>query len=375
MTVPVQVMKFGGSSFADTSRFGPVVQWIAERAQEAPVVCVVSAPSGLTERYRDALLGFHAAPTDALIDAVLPLADSVGAGLLAAALQAVGIGTAVALGNQTGLRTDTNPARARLLSVDLGPMQHLLAAHRVVVVPGGQGSAAEQGHTTWLGKNSSDLSAVALAAAFGCQEVAIHSDVPGVYSSDPAAVAGAQLLPRLNQAQAIRMSMLGAKVLHHRAVQHALANRLRIVCRGNRGAFEVGTVLEADGPVHAVVVPDARSQVFEGAAADAAAAVALLNAVEVPCIALNAPRAGRQRVVVTCGFFDATHFLLHRHALPLQEQQLRLLSALAADGTAVHELVPPEQLADRAAQWHDDHLPRAQPLATRLGPFAAVTHV
>jgi aspartate kinase len=371
MKPPVQVMKFGGSSFADASRFGPVVRWIVERAKETPVVCVVSAPSGLTERYRETLLEFNAKPSDALVDALLPLADSVGACLLAAALQANGLQAAAAPGRLTGLRTDANPTRARLLSVDLAPLHGLLAHHRVVVVPGGQGSAEVDGRTTWLGKNSSDLTAVALAAALGCPEVAIHSDVPGVYSSDPTVVPQARVLQSLGHAQAIRMSLLGAKVLHHRAVQHALEQGLRIVCRANRGSFEMGTVLEPDGPWQGAVVPDARSRVFEGEGSVVASAVDALEAVDVPCLRLPAAQAALQRLVVTCGFFDAEHFLLQRHQLPLRPLDLRLLSAMTGAEQEQHELVSPGLLTQRAAQWHGLLTKHPEPLGERLAPFVS----
>lgn len=106
------VMKFGGSSFSTQEQFAPVCRWLQCRLDTSGprhrIVCVVSAPSGLTEQYRDTLQALNPIPSDRLIDAGLPLADSLGAVLFAAALQAHGIGATVTLGNQIGLRTDTN---------------------------------------------------------------------------------------------------------------------------------------------------------------------------------------------------------------------------------------------------------------------------
>lgn len=379
MSAPVSVMKFGGSSFATPARFEPVVDCLATQAKQQRVVCVVSAPSGLTERYRDTLLSFNAAPSDRLVDAGLPLADSLGAVLVAGALQARGLSATVALGNQTGLRTDRNPMRARLLEVDLSPLQRLLSEHAIVVVPGGQASALDTGETTWLGKNSSDLSAIALAARFGCAEVTIHSDVPGVFSSDPAVVSAAHMLPRLPHRQAMAMSLAGAKVLHHRAVEHALEHGLRIVCRANTGACELGTVLETAGAEHPVVVPDARSQVFAGDAAAVAEGLARLADIDVTTVEMPGSAPALRRLVVTCGFFDAEQFLLHRHRLPLHAEASKLVSVLGVAGAPLRELVAPQQLRERSAQLHRRYCEAAAPLARRLAVFAddntGVAHV
>jgi aspartate kinase len=349
----LSVVKFGGSSFATPAHFAPVCRWIEQRLQERGpehrVVCVVSAPTGLTEQYREMLLAQNANPSDRLIDAALPLADSLGATLVAAALQAQGVSATVTLGSEIGLRTDTNYTRARLQTVDGESMRRALQAHRVVVVPGGQASAAATGETTWMGKNSSDLSAMALAAAWGLSELDVCSDVPGVYSCDPNIVGEAVLLPRLTHGQVIEMSTSGAKVLHHRAVQHALQHGLRMVCRRNHGAFDVGTVLESEGRFEAVVVPDARSQSFSGSEADLTEAARRLAAAAVTHCLLPG------RLVVTCGFFDAWHFLAVEQRLALQPEPEQLITVVRPDGSVQRELVAPQRLAPRARELHALH--------------------
>lgn len=353
----ISVMKFGGSSFATRLQIEAVCACIGQRlAENGPqhrIVCVVSAPSGLTEQYRDTLLALNPTPSDRLIDAGLPLADSVGSVLVAGALQALGLSATVALGSQIGLRTDRNYTRAELQSAVLEPLQALLATHQVVVVPGGQAAAVDTGETTWMGKNSSDLSAIALAAAFGRDTVEIYSDVPGVYSCDPNMVPDAYPIARLSQRQAVDMSMSGAKVLHHRGVQFALDKQIRIVCKRNAGDFAIGTILSADEAVAAAVVPDARSQVFGGAALQVAAAVDALELANVPFVLVQEDDAS-VRLVVTCGFFDAPHFLAQRH-ITLELLALRLVSVITAAGAMLRELVAPAQLAARAIQLHATH--------------------
>ncbi|WP_083944363.1 amino acid kinase family protein, partial [Variovorax sp. WDL1] len=273
-----------------------------------------------------------------------------------------GISATVAMGNQIGLRTDTNYTRARLQGVNLAALRRQLVPHQVVVVPGGQASAARSGETTWMGRNSSDLSAIALTAALGEEELEIYSDVPGVLDCDPTMVVDAALIPRLSYAQAIEMSVSGAKVLHHGAIEHALQNRLRIVCRRNHGNFETGTVLVADAAFQPAVVPDARSQTFEASIGTARDAAQQLAAADVPHVLMPGTQEGTRRVVVTCGFFDAWHFLATERQLPVVKQDTLLLTRVRLDGGVKRELVAPSALAARARELHDIHCAPASPL-------------
>jgi aspartate kinase len=381
------VMKFDGSSFATREHFGPVCQWVRHRLDEGGprhrIVCVVSAPSGLAEQYRDTLLALNQKPSDRLVDAALPLADSLGAVLFAAALQSHGVGATVAMGNQIGLRTDTSYTRARLQGVNLAALRRQLARHQVVVVPGGQGSATRGSETTWMGRGSADLSAIALATALGEEELEIYSDVPGVFSCDPDVVDSATLIARLPYAQAMQMSTSGAKVLHPRAIDHALQNRLRIVCRRNHGNFEAGTVLVADAAFQPAIIPDAHSQTFEADIVTAEEATRQLAAADVPHVLMPGTHEGLRRVVVTGGFFDAWQFLAIDGRLPVVRQDTRLLTRVRLDGGVKRELVAPSALAARARELHDIHCapaslqtrarvgaqapsPAGQPLSARL---------
>jgi aspartate kinase len=374
-----KVMKFDGSSFATREHFGPVCQWLHRRLDEGGprqrIVCVVSAPPGLAEQYHDTLLALNQTPSDRLVDAAMPLADSLGAVLFAAALEAHGISATVAMGNQIGLRTDTRYTRARLQGVSLAALRRKLVQHQVVVVAGGQASAMRGGETTWMGRDSADLSAVALAAALGEEELEIYSDVPGVHSCDPNIVDSATLIPRLPYAQALQMSTSGAKVLHHRAVDHALQNRLRIVFRRNHGNFEAGTVLVADAAFQPVIVPAARSQTFEASIGIAEDAARELAAADIPHVLMPGTHGGTRRVIVTCGFFDAWHFLAERR-LPVVRQDTRLLTRVRLDGGVKRELVAPSALVARARELHDIHCVPASPQTraraeTRAPPPAA----
>lgn len=252
---PPAVLKFGGSSFQTLAAYGQLAESLAERVEKenTRLVVVVSGQPGETEQFRDRLSKVNPHPEDETVAGLLTLADTVGAQLLATALHRTGRTATVLAGHQLGLTTDSAFMWARLEQTDPEPLRAALAENEVVVVPGGQ-AADKEGRPTWLGKNSSDLSAVAVAAAVGSSTCEIHSDVDGIYSCDPHLITGARLLDEVSYNTAALMSLYGAKVLHRRAVRLAQRHRIEIVCRYNRPPFPAGSVIGNAGSSVAAVV-------------------------------------------------------------------------------------------------------------------------
>ena len=98
---------------------------------------------------------------------------------------------------------------------------------QVAVVTGFQGIDS-QGRVTTLGRGGSDTSAVALAAALDAERCDIHTDVDGVYTSDPRIVAKAHKLDRVTYEEMLEMASQGAKVLQTRSVEIAMKHRVRV---------------------------------------------------------------------------------------------------------------------------------------------------
>ncbi len=280
---PPLVLKFGGSTFPGPAAYGEVAAALDARitAEDRPVVVVVSAMQQATESLRALLHAVHPRPRDSTTAGLLTTADLTSAHLLAAALHRRGRAATVLAGHQLGMTTDSSYRWARVRRTDPVPLRAALAAHDAVVVPGGQAVDA-RGRTTWLGKNSSDVTALTLAPAVGSPECEIHSDVDGVYSADPHLIRGAVRLPEVSYAMAALLSRHGAKVLHHRAVLTARRNGTVIVCRGNREPYPTGSRVGGEAgaagaagasgaPTAAAVVLNTRSRVLRypsGAAAD-----------------------------------------------------------------------------------------------------------
>ncbi|HYH97328.1 hypothetical protein [Hyalangium sp.] len=346
----IHVMKFGGSSFATDQHFHRVAGYLRERtADGSKVALVVSGLPGATEELRARCLALNPAPSGETIDCLIPLADTIGAAYARAAIERLGVKVTTLYGFQLGLLTDANFSRARILEFDATPLRAALATHDVVVVPGGQARNA-QGQQMWMGKNSSDLSAVAVAAALGVKQCEIYSDVCGVYSADPNLISGTQLVPELSYDSAITLSLSGAKVIHHGSVSYARRHGVEILCRLNQDDYRVGTRIGLGGNPAAVVL-DHRSVVLEfSSQAELERAAAGLHDIEVPVVDLS--QAGELRLVVTCGFFDVERFLREQKLQP-RTLERHLATEFRRDGAVLRHL--PEKAAARefSQKLHD----------------------
>ena len=130
-----------------------------------------------------------------------------------------------------------------------------LAMDRVVVL-GGFIGAAPGGATTTLGRGGSDYSASLVGAGLEASEIEIWTDVDGVLSADPRVVAGARVLPLLSYEDAETLARFGAKVLHPKTMEPAAARGIPVCVRNSRRPGEPGTRIDAfgaDDGTHAAV--------------------------------------------------------------------------------------------------------------------------
>jgi aspartate kinase len=223
------VQKYGGTSVADLDRIRNVAARIRRTVEAGDrVAVVVSAMAGTTNQLVAWVHGLDPAGYDpAEYDQVVSSGEPVTIGLLAIALQGLGVGARSFLGWQAGFRTDAGHGKARILAVEPGAVRACLEEGRVAVVAGFQGIGPD-GRVTTLGRGGSDTSAVALAAALGAERCDIYTDVDGVYTTDPRIVAKARKLDRIAYEEMLEMASVGAKVLETRSVALAMRHRVRV---------------------------------------------------------------------------------------------------------------------------------------------------
>jgi aspartate kinase len=222
------VMKFGGTSVADLDRIRNVAGRVARQvAQGDQVAVVVSAMAGVTNTlvgWCQSLSPLHDARE---YDAVVATGEQVTSGLLAIALQTLGIDSRSWAGWQIPVHTDGAHGAARIHAIEGAELIQHMQAGQVPIMAGFQGLGPD-GRITTLGRGGSDTSAVALAAALRADRCDIYTDVDGVYTTDPRIVPRARRLDRIAYEEMLELASVGAKVLQTRSVERAMKERVRV---------------------------------------------------------------------------------------------------------------------------------------------------
>ncbi len=215
------VQKYGGTSMGSPERIREVAKRVARFHSEGhQLVVVVSAMSGETNRLLGLAKALNPEPDPREMDVIAATGEQVSIGLLALALQAIGLKAKSYTGSQVRILTDDAYSKARILAIDDANIRKDLADGCIVVVAGFQG-VDEQGNITTLGRGGSDTTGVALAAALNADECQIYTDVDGVYTTDPRVEPDARRLKTVTFEEMLEMASLGSKVLQIRSVEFA----------------------------------------------------------------------------------------------------------------------------------------------------------
>ena len=266
---PWVVLKFGGTSVSRRSRWDNIGRIASGRAQDARVLVVVSALSGVTNELQgvaagddiggriaaleahhrafaveleldaEAVLGERLATLRALGEdpraasrdlawqaEVLAQGELLSSTLGAAYLSAQGLdcGWCDAREWLDAIDMPIQSDWARRLSVncrrdpDADWLGRFTAQPNRLLLTQGFIARHADGGTAVLGRGGSDTSAACFGALLGARRVEIWTDVPGMFSANPREVPEARLLARLDYAEAQEIATTGAKVLHPRSI-------------------------------------------------------------------------------------------------------------------------------------------------------------
>jgi aspartokinase/homoserine dehydrogenase 1 len=261
----MKVLKFGGSSVADTDRISRVIDIVARAHREERACAVFSAMKGVTDALLDAsaeaaagyegfvdrvrtvrerhiesarvLTGGDAALvaqverlceeveellhgvnlvrecTARTLDLILGFGERMNCTIIAAAMAHRGLPARYVDAREI-IRTDDSHGSA---VVDFPRSYELIASNLGdddLPVVTGFVAATETGVTTTLGRNGSDYTASIVGAGTDASSIEIWTDVDGVYSADPRYVRDAFVLPEISYQEAMELSYFGAKVIH-----------------------------------------------------------------------------------------------------------------------------------------------------------------
>ncbi|MDE6160567.1 MAG: aspartate kinase [Muribaculaceae bacterium] len=239
-------MKFGGTSVGSAERMAATAEII--RSARVPVVVVLSAMSGITNRLLEvaagsldrsvvaahhkkvvAQLGLDTALCDR-IDEILNAAhtqdETVACGellsttIMQAFLSNLGI-DAVWVPALDFMRTGTDGTPdTEFISEHACDALQKAGRHQVYITQGFICRDAN-GHVTTLTRGGSDYTATLLGEALRVSEVQIWTDVDGVYTADPRHIGGARCIPDMSFGQADTAARCGAKILHPDCIRPA----------------------------------------------------------------------------------------------------------------------------------------------------------
>ncbi len=225
------VVKFGGTSVANTERIINAAKLIKQKIDEGHTIAVVvSAMAGVTndliKKSKEIDQEFNAEEYDAL----LASGEQVTSTLFAGALRKLAIKSRSFQSWQLPIVTEGSHKNSRIVYVETSKLNASLDKGEVPVIPGFQGVTKDFRLST-LGRGGSDASAVALAKCINADYCEIYTDVEGVYTTNPDINPKAKKIDKISYEEMLEMATLGAKVMQSNSVQQAMMNDVEIHVR------------------------------------------------------------------------------------------------------------------------------------------------
>lgn len=240
--MPLVVMKFGGSSLADTDKIKLVAKTIiAKKRNNNRIIAVVSAPGDTTDDLFKMSYKITPSPLLREMDVLLATGEMISIALLSMAIDAMGEKVISMTGPQAGIFTNEVHMQARIKKIDFREIKKQILEGNIVVIAGFQ-ALSYKGDITTLGRGGSDLTAVALAAVLNADLCEIYSDVDGVYTADPRVIKDAKKISCISYDEMLEMAGAGAQILQSRSVEIAKKFMVEIHSK-NTFSNDCGTII------------------------------------------------------------------------------------------------------------------------------------
>jgi len=123
--------------------------------------------------------------------------------------------------------------------------QALSGEHSILVLPGFYGRNADD-RPQLMGRNGSDYSASAVAAALAARSLQIWKDVDGFFTADPRIVASAKCLEEASYEEAMELSFFGARVISAKALTPLMSAGIPCEIKNTYHPDLTGTLIHAN---------------------------------------------------------------------------------------------------------------------------------
>jgi aspartate kinase len=244
---PLVVQKYGGTSVADPERMRSVADHIARTHRHGnDVVVVVSAMGKETDELIRLAKDVSGIQPGREMDMLITAGERKAMALLVMALCELGVDAVSFTGSQAGIITDETHTKAKIVEMRPMRIREALAAGRVAVVGGAQGMSTG-GDVTFLGRDASDITGVALAQALGATHCELYTDVSGVFTADPRLVPTAHKIPQVSFEEMLEMCAVGCPKPAMRSVEFARNHKVELHVRSSF-TWEPGTWIREEDP-------------------------------------------------------------------------------------------------------------------------------
>lgn len=291
----MHVVKFGGTSVANSENISKVVAILKAKAKEDSIVVVVSALGGMTDtlqqvgelanrkdvRYLDLFASIEERHIDTAsqlqLDAsgmnhiedqlsdlknilqgiylinefsdktkakVLGFGELLSSFIISESLKQQLSDTELK-DSREFIVTDSNFTQAQLNSEETEEnIKNYFKSNtaRVTIVPGFVSRSAD-GDATTLGRGGSDFTAAILAAALNASVLEIWTDVSGMFTANPKIVKQAFALEEISYQEAMELSHFGAKVLYPPTIRPVLERNIPILIKNTFEPEAKGTAI------------------------------------------------------------------------------------------------------------------------------------
>ncbi len=115
-------------------------------------------------------------------------------------------------------------------------------SQKVTILPGFVARTID-GKTTTLGRGGSDYTASIISAAISSEELQIWTDVSGMFTANPRIVKQASEIPHISYHEAMELSHFGAKVIYPPTIQPVLQKEIPILIKNTFKPDDKGTLI------------------------------------------------------------------------------------------------------------------------------------
>ncbi|MEO2147988.1 MAG: aspartate kinase, partial [Flavobacteriaceae bacterium] len=107
-------------------------------------------------------------------------------------------------------------------------------------------ASGENNEIKTLGRGGSDYTASLLASFLNASILEIWTDVSGMYTANPSIVTQAKPIPKLSYQEAMELSHFGAKVLYPPTIQPLIEKKIPVIIKNTFDNKSPGTIISAD---------------------------------------------------------------------------------------------------------------------------------